>query len=74
MNTQAEKFEAYNEAKKSCIAYNEFKGDKRSSAYKQLRSNVFSVWIGRMDSFGKQLGLHTYEEYFYNNKKQQSGN
>jgi hypothetical protein len=63
--TVEQKLEAYNEAKASCEVYKNFKGDKRSFTYRMLANNVVDVWMGRMNNFGKQLGLPTYNEYFY---------
>jgi hypothetical protein len=64
--TTTEKYQAaYNEAKEVCIAYKDFKGDKRSSTYKRLSIAVVDIYMGRMTSFGKKLCLPTFKEYFY---------
>jgi hypothetical protein len=65
MTTQDQKLEAYNEAKENCEIYKNFKGDKRSFVYRRLSKNVVDVWMGRMNNFGKQLGLPTFNEFFY---------
>ena len=64
--TTTEKYQAaYNEAKEVCVAYKNFKGDKRSSTYKRLSVAVVDCFMGRMDNFGQKLGLPTFKEYFY---------
>ena len=59
--------EAYNEAKAICESMHNYKGDKRSIVYKSLNHSVVELYMARMNNFGKQLGLPTYMEYFYNN-------
>lgn len=66
MATVEQKLAAYNEAKENCEFCKNYKGDKRSFIYRRLINNVVEVWMGRMDNFGKQLGLPTYKQYFYN--------
>jgi len=64
--TTTEKYkEAYDEAKEVCVAYKEFKGDKRSSTYKRLSIAVVDCYMGRMNNFGTKIGLPTFQEYFY---------
>ncbi len=68
--TLTEKYtEAYNEAKNVCIAYKQYKGDKRSSTYKKLAVAVSDCYMGRMNNFGSKLELPTFEEYFYPKQK-----
>ena len=59
------KLEAYNEAKIICEAYINFNGDKRSSNYIRLSNNVV-IFSARMTNFGRQLGLPTYQQEFFN--------
>lgn len=56
--------EAYNEARQFCEAYVNWKGDKRKSAYKQLQRNVVNLWMGRMNNFGKKLGLPLFSSLY----------
>ena len=67
MTTIEKKLEAYSEAREMCEMYKNYKGDKRSFIYRRLANNVVDVWMGRMNNFGKQLGLPTFQEYFYEN-------
>lgn len=62
---KAKKLDAYNEAKKICDAYKNYKGDKRSTIYKKLGRAVVDVFMSRMNAFGKQLGLPGYTETYY---------
>ena len=58
--------EAYNEAKDVCIAYKQYKGDKRSKVYKRLQHAVIIVYMPRLNNFSQKLGLPNYTELFYN--------
>lgn len=62
MNTQEYKLQEYNESKELCMLYIDYKGDKRSSYYKRLERAVFEVAARRVNNFGKQLGLPTFNE------------
>lgn len=62
---EAKKLDSYNEAKKICDAYHNYKGDKRSLVYKQLDRAVTDVFMQRMNVIGKQLGLPGYMETYY---------
>ena len=57
-----EKLQNYNEAKEVCMLYIEYKGDRRSSLYKRLERAVFEIAACRVNNFGKQLGLPTFNE------------
>ena len=61
------KLEAYQEAKQICTSYINYTGDKRSFTFKRLQNMVLEVYMGRMNNFGKQLGLPGYLETFFNN-------
>lgn len=61
------KLEAYNEAKNICERYINYTGDKRCFAYKVLQNSVVEAYMNRMNNVGKQLGLPTYLELFFNN-------
>ena len=65
MKATNEKLEAYNEAVTICERFINYKGDKRRLAYKNLERSVVELFVGRMNSFGKQLGLPTYTEKFF---------
>ena len=65
METKEEKLKAYNEAKEICSKYLNYKGDKRTVIYKRLSHTVIDCYMGRMNSFGKLLGLPSYTEYFF---------
>lgn len=65
LERNTKRLEAYNEAKKVCSKYVNYKGDKRSSIYKNLSAAVDS-FAPRMNANGKMLGLPTFNEYFYN--------
>ena len=56
--------EAYDEARLYCEAYVNYKGDKRKLAYKQLQRNVVNLWMGRMNNFGKILGLPLFSSLY----------
>ena len=64
MEANDKKLQAYNEAKEICFAYKNYKGDKRSQQYKTLERCVVDLFMNRMTSFGKQLGLPTFNEAF----------
>lgn len=61
----AKNLDSYNEAKKICDTYQNYKGDKRSFTYKQLDRAVNDVFMHRMNAMGKQLGLPGYMETYY---------
>ena len=63
------KLEAYNEAKEICLKCFNYKGDKRTVVYKRLSHIVVDCYMWRMNSFGKELGLPNYNEYFFDNQK-----
>ena len=65
METKEEKLKAYNEAKEICLKCFNYKGDKRTVIYKRLSHTVVDCYMGRMNSFGKLLGLPSYTEYFF---------
>lgn len=65
----AKNLDSYNEAKKICDAYQNYKGDKRSFTYKQLDRAVNDVFMHRMNAMGKQLGLPGYMETYYKEGK-----
>ena len=65
METKEEKLKAYNEAKEICSKCLNYKGDKRTVIYKRLSHTVVDCYMGRMNSFGKLLGLPSYTEYFF---------
>ena len=62
MTTQEQKLAAYNESKEICILYFEYKGDKRRFSYKRLERMVFEFAAPRVNNFGKQLGLPSFNE------------
>ena len=65
MKTIESKMEAYNEAVAICDRHFNYTGDKRKLAYKRLDRAVVEVYLQRMNNFGKQLGLPTYQEKYY---------
>lgn len=60
--TVDQKIEAYNEAKAVCDRYINYTGDKRHLSYKRLENLVFEIAAKRVNNFGKQLGLPTFNE------------
>ena len=60
--TTKEKLEAYNEAKAICERYISYTGDKRRMSYKRLENTVFEIASKRVNNFGRQLGLPTFNE------------
>lgn len=62
MKTKEEKLEAYNEAKEVCVRFINFNGDKRRMSYKRLESAVFEIAARRVNHFGKELGLPSFNE------------
>jgi len=69
MRELEEKLKAYNEAKEICSKCLNYKGDKRTVAYKRLCHLVVDCYMGRMNSFGKSLGLPNYTEYFFGSQE-----
>ena len=69
MRELEEKLKAYNEAKEICSKCLNYKGDKRTVAYKRLCHLVVDCYVGRMNSFGKSLGLPNYTEYFFGSQE-----
>lgn len=55
---------AYYEARRFCEMYVNYKGDKRRRKYKQLQRDCLNLWIGRMNNFGRLLGLPVYQNLF----------
>ena len=62
MTTQEKKLAAYNEAKEVCMSFINFKGDKRRMSYKRLERMVFEIAARRVNNFGKQLGLPSFND------------
>lgn len=56
--------ERYNEAAEICKSYVNYEGDKRRFAYKRLAHLVCDLYMGRMDHYGKKLGLPLYTSLF----------
>jgi len=56
------KLEAYNEAKEVCISFINYTGDKRKMGYKRLERMVFEVAARRVNNFGIQLGLPSFND------------
>jgi len=62
MTTQELQLEAYNESKEVCMAFINFKGDKRRMSYKRLERMVFEIAARRVNNFGGKLGLPSFNE------------
>ena len=57
-----EKLQRYEEAKAVWVLYRDYTGDKRRSFYKRVERSVFEIAARRVNNFGTQLGLPTFNE------------